>query len=46
MKPTDYIDWDNLKNIPFFLCQVVEDEENQDIDNVSSTNSEKCKLCV
>ena len=32
MKPTDYIDWDNLKNIPFFLCQVVEDEENQDID--------------
>ena len=31
MKPTDYIDWDNLKNIPFFLCQVVEDEENQDI---------------
>lgn len=32
MKPTDYIDWDNLKNIPLFLCQVVEDEENQDID--------------
>lgn len=32
MKSTDYIDWDNLKNIPFFLCQVVEDEENQDID--------------
>lgn len=28
MKPTDYIDWDNLKNIPFFLCQVVEDDEN------------------
>lgn len=27
MKSTDYIDWDNLKNIPFFLCQVVEDEE-------------------
>ena len=25
MKPTDYIEWDNLKNIPFFLCQVVED---------------------
>lgn len=26
MKPTNYIDWDNLKNIPFFLCQVVEDK--------------------
>lgn len=32
MKPTDYIEWDNLKNIPFFLCQVVEDKENKDID--------------
>lgn len=31
MKPTDYIEWDNLKNIPFFLCQVVEDKENKDI---------------
>ena len=20
MKPTDYIEWDNLKDIPFFLC--------------------------
>ena len=27
MKPTDYIEWDNLKDIPFFLCQVVEDRE-------------------
>lgn len=32
MKSKEYIDWDNLKNIPFFLCQVVEDKENQDID--------------
>lgn len=32
MKSKEYIDWDNLKNIPFYLCQVVEDEENQDID--------------
>lgn len=32
MKTSNYINWDNLKNIPFFLCQVVEDEENQDID--------------
>ena len=32
MKSMQYIDWDNLKNIPFCLCQVVEDEENQDID--------------
>lgn len=32
MKPTDYIEWDNLKNIPFFLCQVVEDREKQDLD--------------
>lgn len=29
MKPTDYIEWDNLKDIPFFLCQVVEDRENK-----------------
>lgn len=32
MKSLEYIEWDNLKNIPFFLCQVVEDEENKDID--------------
>lgn len=32
MKPTDYINWNNLKNIPFFLCQVVEDKENKNID--------------
>lgn len=32
MKSLEYIDWDNLKNIPFLLCQVVEDEENQDLD--------------
>ena len=32
MKPTDYIEWDNLKDIPFFLCQVVEDREKQDLD--------------
>ena len=40
MKPTDYIEWDNLKDIPFFLCQVVEDREKQDLDiwaNVSCT---------
>lgn len=32
MKSASYIEWNNLKNIPFFLCQVVEDEENKDID--------------
>ena len=32
MKPTDYIEWDNRKDIPFFLCQVVEDREKQDLD--------------
>lgn len=32
MKPTTYIDWDNLQNIPFFLCTVEEDVENEDID--------------
>ncbi len=32
MKPTDYIEWDNLKDIPFFLCQVVEDREKLDLD--------------
>ena len=32
MKPTDYIEWDNMKDIPFFLCQVVEDREKQDLD--------------
>ena len=25
----EYIEWDNLKNIPFLFCQVVEDEENK-----------------
>ena len=28
----EYIKWENLKNIPFFLCQVKEDLEHQDID--------------
>ena len=32
MKSMEYIQWENLKNIPFSLCQVVEDEENQDVD--------------
>ena len=32
MKSMQYIDWDNMKNIPFCLCKVVEDKENQDID--------------
>lgn len=32
MKPTDYINWDNLKNIPFHLCEVKEDFKNEDID--------------
>ena len=31
MTKANYIDWENLRNIPFFLCQVVEDEENQEI---------------
>ena len=31
-QPTDYIEWDNLKDIPFFLCQVVEDREKHDLD--------------
>lgn len=39
MKPTDYIEWDNLKDIPFFLCQVVEDREKQDLDIYSSIQS-------
>lgn len=32
MKSMEYIDWDNLKNIPFFLCYAKEDEENKDFD--------------
>ena len=28
----EYIKWENLKNIPFSLCEVKEDLENQDID--------------
>ena len=28
MKPTTYIDWDGLKDIPFFYCDTREDEEN------------------
>jgi hypothetical protein len=31
MTKANYINWDNLKNIPFSLCKVVEDEENQEI---------------
>lgn len=32
MKSMEYIKWDALKNIPFALCEIREDEENQDID--------------
>lgn len=49
MKPTDYIEWDNLKDIPFFLCQVVEDREKQDLDiylfNTPLSEGRAC-LCV
>ena len=31
MTKANYIDWENLRKIPFFLCQVVEDEQNQEI---------------
>lgn len=31
MTKANYIDWENLKNIPFFPCQVVEYEQNQEI---------------
>ena len=30
MKPTTYINWDGLKDIPFFYCDTKEDEENKD----------------
>lgn len=32
MKSLEYIDWDNLKNIPFFYCDAKVDEENKDFD--------------
>ena len=32
MKPTTYINWDGLKDIPFFYCDTKEDEENKDFD--------------
>ena len=32
MKPTTYIDWDGLKDIPLFYCDTKEDEENKDFD--------------
>ncbi len=32
MKSKKYIDWDNLENIPFSLCQIIEDKENYDLD--------------
>lgn len=41
MKPTDYIEWDNLKNIPFFLCQVVEDKELDSLESSSLYELEK-----
>ena len=31
MTKANYIDWENLRNIPFFLCRVVEGEQNQEI---------------
>lgn len=32
MKSTKFIDWDNLKNIPYSLCRVVVDDEAQSVD--------------
>ena len=32
MKPTTYIDWGGLKDIPFFYCDTKEDEESKDFD--------------
>lgn len=32
MKPTDFIKWDELKNIPYSFCRIVVDDENKDID--------------
>ena len=32
MKPTTYIDWGGLKDIPFFYCDTKEDEGNKDFD--------------
>ena len=32
MKSTEYIEWDKLEQIPFCLCRIAEDEENQEID--------------
>ena len=29
MKSTEYIEWDKLEQIPFCLCRIAEDEENQ-----------------
>ena len=37
MKSTEYIEWDKLEQIPFCLCRIAEDEENQEIDVLSST---------
>lgn len=28
----EYIEWDKLEQIPFCLCRIAEDEENQEID--------------
>ncbi len=30
MKSMEYIEWDKLEQIPFCLCRIAEDEENQD----------------
>ena len=32
MKSTEYIEWDKLEQIPFCLCRIAEDEENQERD--------------
>ena len=33
MKPTTYIEWGGLKDIPFFYCDTKEDEGNKDFDS-------------
>ena len=40
MKSSEFINWDNLKNIPFAECQVEDDKENKNIANNNQNEKE------
>ena len=45
MKPTTYIDWDGLKDIPFFYCDTKEDEDGKSSVSCPLKPSDSAPLC-